>query len=99
MVSSAILAFKSLSRRFSQEEALRAVKLEEKSVSDTLEMLKDQAWRDDVDLVQGSNVHLFSTENEMQVLVEEIDAAKDAGCNVAHVEWLSPEAANEVRCQ
>ncbi|KAG0149115.1 hypothetical protein CROQUDRAFT_721215 [Cronartium quercuum f. sp. fusiforme G11] len=95
LISSAFLGFKSLSERFSQEEALRAVKLEEKSIADTLEMLKNEAWTDAVDLVEGGNVHLFSTEQEKEALSEEIDAAKKAGCDVSHIEWITPQAASE----
>lgn len=98
MTSSSFLSFKSLTQKHSLPEALRANELEETSVRETLALIKAQDWTDAIDLVEGSNVHLFSTDEEKIKLMSEIEAAEEAGVDSSDVEWISAETACQVSC-
>ncbi|WAQ88029.1 hypothetical protein PtA15_9A154 [Puccinia triticina] len=93
LTASAILATKTRSEKFSAAEAIRAVKLELKSVKDLLDLIHSNCWKDDVDLVQGGNVHIFDNHKEQAQQMDELEFANSLGLDLSGLHWLDRKAA------
>lgn len=93
LVASAILGAKSISERFSASEAVRAVKLEEKSVEDLLQLIEKNHWAQDVDLVRGGNVHVYDTYQEQARQMSQLEYANSLGLDLSGLCWLDRETA------
>ncbi|KNE99769.1 hypothetical protein PSTG_07056 [Puccinia striiformis f. sp. tritici PST-78] len=93
LTASAILGTKTRSKKFSTEEAIRAVKLEEKSVKDILDLVHKHNWKNQVDLVEGGNVHIFDNYTQQTRQMEELQFAHSVGLDLTGLKWLDKEEA------
>ncbi|EFP90064.2 uncharacterized protein PGTG_15912 [Puccinia graminis f. sp. tritici CRL 75-36-700-3] len=93
LTASAILGTKTRAEKFSAAEAIRAVKLELKSVKDLLDLIHSHDWKDDVDLVEGGNVHIYNDHKEQAQQMDQLQFANSLGLDLSGIHWLDKQAA------
>ncbi|KAJ3918744.1 FAD dependent oxidoreductase [Lentinula edodes] len=77
--------------RYGQQEALKALELENHTAMGILEFISSQNIAGAVDLVAGGHLTAFVTNDEFLRAKEDYDAVKAAGIDLSNVEWLSKE--------
>jgi hypothetical protein len=97
LTASAILGTKTRAEKFSTAEAIRAIKLELKSVKDLLDLIHSHDWKDDVDLVEGGNVHIYDDHKEQARQMDQLQFANSLGLDLSGIHWLDKQAAVQVR--
>ncbi|ETW78513.1 hypothetical protein HETIRDRAFT_459844 [Heterobasidion irregulare TC 32-1] len=95
LVSNAFLEFGANKAVWGVEDAIRAVALEDYTVSQITTLVKTQNLTDAVDLVTGGRIHLLVTQKEIEEARADYIAAKGAGVDVSTSEWLSQEVVKE----
>lgn len=83
--------FLRLKELFGQEEAVSGLAIEHHTVSHILSILRENHSEAHVDLVQGGRTILLFTEEDSDSFKRDFLAARAAGVNVDHVEWLSQD--------
>jgi hypothetical protein len=78
------------------DEALRALAIENYTVSEMLGILHTEELGDAVDLVQGGHAELLFTEKESETAKANFDSAKSAGVDLSRVEWITKDQMESV---
>ncbi|KAK9893691.1 FAD dependent oxidoreductase [Cystobasidium minutum MCA 4210] len=72
-----------------REDALKHVKLEQRTVDSILDLIQKNGWADDVDLTQAGNIHLIRSQEERLVIESNLKAAEIAGIDISAFKFLS----------
>ncbi|KAJ7625753.1 FAD dependent oxidoreductase [Roridomyces roridus] len=88
-----IRGFREVEKRFGREEALRYFAIEHYSSTEMARIAREGGWADSVDLVEGGHVDLLQTEEQVDELWADFDAAVAAGKST-NVSWFSREEMN-----
>lgn len=72
-----------------REDALKHVKLEQRTVDSILDLIQKNGWADDVDLTQAGNIHLIRSQEERLVIENNLKAAEIAGIDISAFKFLS----------
>lgn len=91
-----IYDFHARSQTYGQDEAIRSVSLETRTVSEVSKIIEDQGWGHAIDLVHTKRKNLLFTQREQDAARVDIEAAKDAGVDLDGVEWISKKANQKV---
>ncbi|SCZ99540.1 BZ3500_MvSof-1268-A1-R1_Chr3-1g06079 [Microbotryum saponariae] len=79
------------------QDAKRMVRLEASSIELIKGLCKREGWGEEVDLVEGGNVHLFDTVEEMESVRNSLDEARRCGLEVgSEYKWLTAEEVHEL---
>ncbi|KAF9224266.1 FAD dependent oxidoreductase [Gyrodon lividus] len=74
--------------RFGAEEAKRSYALEAHTASSLVDIIENNGWTNDVDLVDGGHINLLFTHEEIKEAERDIDAAKRVGWSLEGLTWL-----------
>ncbi|KAF9068891.1 FAD dependent oxidoreductase [Rhodocollybia butyracea] len=77
--------------QYGQQEALKALKLEQHTATSILQFISAQNFAESVDLVAGDHITTFLTDEELLRAKADYDATKAAGVDLSDVDWLSKE--------
>lgn len=89
-------AFDTMTKRDGLQDALRHIDLEQRSVDFVINTIKENNWEDDVDLAEGGAVHLIRTQEESDILLREVEAARKADVDVSKYHFLDRKQCSEV---
>jgi hypothetical protein len=81
---------------YGTDEALRALAIENYTISEILRILHTEELGDAVDLVQGGHAELHFTEKESETAKANFDSAKSAGVDLSLVEWITQDQMESV---
>ncbi|KAF8839382.1 FAD dependent oxidoreductase [Paxillus ammoniavirescens] len=91
LTPSAYSRFDSRVSRFGVDEAKRSYVLEAYTTSSLVDIIENNGWTKDVDLVDGGHITLLFTDEEIKEVERDIEAAKSAGWSLDGVTWLDKE--------
>ncbi|TDL26499.1 FAD dependent oxidoreductase [Rickenella mellea] len=83
--------------RYGLMEALKEVLVEERTVKELWQIIRENSLEDTVDVVAEGRIELMFTEEAMKKDLADYQAAKDAGADVDSVEWFSREEMEKSR--
>ncbi|KAH8077870.1 FAD dependent oxidoreductase [Cristinia sonorae] len=83
--------FRRWQKELGQEEAMRALEIEQYTVKELTRILKENGKEEYVDLTHGGRLMLMFSEQELTETKADYEAAKSAGADMTGVEWLSKE--------
>ncbi|KIK77944.1 hypothetical protein PAXRUDRAFT_834789 [Paxillus rubicundulus Ve08.2h10] len=87
----AYLEFDSRVSKFGVDEAKRSYALEAYTTSSLINIIENNGWSNDIDLVDGGHVYLLFTDEEIKETERDMEAAKSAGWSLEGVTWLDKE--------
>ncbi|KIJ21232.1 hypothetical protein PAXINDRAFT_7005 [Paxillus involutus ATCC 200175] len=87
----AYLEFDSRVSKFGVDEAKRSYALEAYTTSSLVDIIENNGWTNDVDLVDGGHIYLLFTDEEIKESERDMEAAKSAGWSLDGVTWLDKE--------
>ncbi|GAA5964276.1 hypothetical protein JCM3765_002794 [Sporobolomyces pararoseus] len=92
LTASPLLSFAALEAEFGTEEAKKCVAIEQCSIDQIIETCQQEGWTEEVELrIGGGNLLLLDSEDEVEHLRFQLDAAKRAGQDLSGFEWLTSE--------
>ncbi|KAH9893649.1 FAD dependent oxidoreductase [Cubamyces lactineus] len=91
LTAAAFEDFTAHSALFGTDDAKRAIALEQRTVSQIVNLVKQSGNEGALDLVPGGRVNLLFTEPEVVQARIDLEAAKAAGIDVSHVDFLTKE--------
>ncbi|KAG9308140.1 FAD dependent oxidoreductase [Chiua virens] len=77
--------------KYGPEEAKKSCALEVHTASSLVDIIREQGWTNDVDLVHGDRIDLLFTDKEVEEARRDREAAVDAGWSLDGVAFLSKE--------
>lgn len=96
MTPAVFLEFARYEKSFGTEEAIRSIALEQHTAAEIVKIV--EAHQLEVDLVQGNHLELLITPEEFKDVEVDFAAAKAAGINMEHVQWITKDEMEKV-CQ
>ncbi|EPQ56208.1 FAD dependent oxidoreductase [Gloeophyllum trabeum ATCC 11539] len=91
LTSRAFVEFSDFEKLYGREEAIKSIAIEDYTVRRLVELIKADDVANDVDLISSEHVHLAFTNEELAYGKADFAAAKAAGLNLDHVQWMDAE--------
>jgi len=96
LTPAAFLHFSQRQALFDTVEAKKSYDLEQHTTSLLLQIIEENSWTSDLDLVEGGHVSLLFTKKEEEDARKDYEMARQAGLDLDDVEWLPKEKVQEV---
>ncbi|KDE07171.1 hypothetical protein MVLG_02572 [Microbotryum lychnidis-dioicae p1A1 Lamole] len=92
-----LLHFSNWRKMVGIQDTKRMVRLEASSIELIKGLCRREGWGEEVDLVEGGNVHLFDTVEEMESVRNSLDEARRCGLEVgSEYQWLTAEEVHQL---
>ena len=96
LTPAAFLEFAKRQELFDTVEAKKSYELEQHTASLLVQIIEENGWASDVDLVEGGHIGLLFTEKGEEEANKDYEMARQAQVDLDGVEWLPKEKVQEV---
>ncbi|KAG1722482.1 FAD dependent oxidoreductase [Suillus lakei] len=95
LMPAAFLEFAQRQASFGTVETIKSYELEQHTASLLVNIIEENGWANDLDLVEGGHINLLFTDEEVKEAHQDFDMARQAQLNLDGVEWLTKEKVEE----